>query len=190
MAYFNPYEQFGGGAAAGYGAGQTFGNPGGRFEMSNANVFGAVGTGALQGAAVGGPVGAAIGGVVGGVTSVFKQDRQLKESLNNVDTEFNVQHDIYGRPIFNGQEMSTGLHNLSEIGKAVRPGAKSMLPRRRRQMEKKFNDLSQGIQANQDAFNNQTKVFNEQQAAMNQFRRLSDNTNRIRNLYSIGTSLY
>jgi hypothetical protein len=174
---FGPMLQ---GVASGLSAGQAFGVPQNNFQMNKGGVLGAVGSGALAGASAG-PVGAAVGGLIGGVTSVFKQDRALKQATNNVNTNFNTQTDMYGRPVFQGGEFAQGFSDLRGLMQATRPGAHALMPRRRRQMEQKAEQLYNALTKGQQNFNQSESSFRNRSIANQEYQ---ERLNRNRNLYS------
>lgn len=175
------YGQIAGGASAGLGAGMAT-NPD-RFNMSGGGIMGAAGSGAASGFASGGPIGAAVGAVVGGVTSFFKQDKQMRDNIENVNTSFNGMTDVYGRPVYQGGEFAQGLSDLDEMREAGRPGAKAMRQRRRKQLLQKTGELYQGIQQGQQNYNAASDSYRNRGIQMQEyFERL--NNNRLQNLHT------
>jgi hypothetical protein len=171
-------------AAAGYSAGQAFGQPQSSFEMSNANVWGGAGAGAASGFASAGPVGGFIGAITGGATAISKQDKALRESANNVNTEFNQSYDAYGKPVYDSQGMAQGQQDFRGLMKATQPGKNAMLPKRRRQLLRKAEDVYYGMQTSQNNYNNAERDFRDQSLARQDYtRRLNDNS-RLYNVYN------
>src|SRR5690606_20896460 len=71
--------------------------------------------------AAGGPVGAAVGAVVGGV----KQLAGIHRNAKNLDTSVDgVATDIYGRPVYQGGNISKALSTADDL----RQGEKSLKP--------------------------------------------------------------
>lgn len=174
--YINPYFT---GLSSGLAAGQSFGIPQNNFQMSNGGVFGGAASGAISGASAG-PIGAGVGALVGGVTSFFKQDKNLKNATNNVNTDFNNQVDMYGRPVYQGGQYAQGFQDLSGLMEATRPGAHALRPKRRRQMENKAKQLYQAIQQGQQSYNQSEGQFRQQAIANQEYQ---ERLNRGRNLY-------
>lgn len=172
--YYSPNlaQQFSN-ASSGFAAGEAGGNPN-QFYMDGAGVLGS----AASGYATGGPIGA----VVGGVTTVFKQDAALKRNINNVNTSFNGMTDIYGRPVYDSSEFAQGFSDFRGLTEATRPGAHAMMPRRRRQAERKTRDLYNGIIRGQQNFNRAESNFQDQAIQRDEFMERM-NSNRYRNLY-------
>lgn len=173
--YINPYFS---GLSSGLTAGQSFGAPKNNFQMNDGGVFGAVGSGAMGGAAAG-PVGAGVGAVVGGVTSFFKQDKSLKEATNNVNTQFAPQTDMYGRPIYQGGQYAQGFQDLEGLMEATRPGSHALRPKRRRQMERKANELYSAIKTGQQNFNQSEGQFRQQSISRQEYLERLNNRNNL-----------
>src|SRR5690554_748105 len=76
------------------------------FDWAQAGISG------LQGFAAGGPVGAAVGTVVGGV----KQLAGIHRNAKNLDTSVDgVTTDIYGRPVYQGGNISQALSTADDL---------------------------------------------------------------------------
>lgn len=178
--YVNPYWS---GISSGMSSGQAFGNPN-QFSM-NGGVMGGAISGAASGAAAG-PIGAGVGAVVGGLTSFFKQDAQLKQNIENVNTNFNMNYDAYGRPTFNSQEFAQGVNDLEGMMQASRPGASPMRPRRRRQLERKSAELYSNITTGQQNFNQAEANFRDRNIQLQDYYQRNNDTNRLHNLYRFG----
>lgn len=175
--YVNPYFN---GLTSGLTAGQSFGAPKNNFQMSGGNVLGAAGSGAMAGFQSGGPIGAGVGAVVGAVGSVFKQDKALKEATNNVNTNFDSQVDMYGRPTFNGSQYAQGFQDLQGLKEATQPGKHALLPGRRKQMMNKAQQLYSAIKQGQQGYNQSEGQFRQQAIANQEYQ---ERLNRGRNLY-------
>ena len=160
-----------GAASDGYAAGVA-GGTAGNFSMNSGGIAGAAGSGLAKGFATGGPLGAAIGGTVGAVTSIFKQDRDLKNQINNVQTNFTASTDMYGRPVYSGGELSQGLQNLNSMqdgladskeGKiGLQLGKKGIRPKRRKQLQNKIAELQKGILSAQQNYNTSEASYRDQ----------------------------
>ena len=169
------------GVTSGLSAGQAFGNPN-QFSMSQGGIMGGVASGAASGAAAG-PLGAGVGAVVGGVTSFFKQDAQLKKNINNVNTDFNSMTDIYGRPVFDSTGFAQGTSDLQGLMEATVPGKHAMRPRRRRQAERKLNELHNSIMTGQQNFNQAETKFRDRMTQLSEFNERVNDNSRLQNLY-------
>ena len=169
------------GVTSGLSAGQAFGNPN-QFSMSQGGIMGGVASGAASGAAAG-PLGAGIGAVVGGVTSFFKQDAQLKQNINNVNTSFNGMTDIYGRPVFDSTGFAQGTSDLQGLMEATRPGAHAMRPRRRRQAERKLTQLHSSLTTGQQNFNQTEAGFRDRSIQLSEYQERMNDNSRIFNLF-------
>lgn len=178
--YVNPYWS---GLSSGMGAGQAFGNPN-QFSMNSGVMGGAIG-GAASGAAAG-PVGAGIGAVVGGATAFFKQDAQLKQNVDNVNTSFNMNYDAYGRPVYNSQGFAQGVDDLRGMMEATRPGAHAMRPRRRRQMERKAGELYSNLTTGQQNFNQSESRYRDRQLQLQDYYNKQNDNSQLYNLYRFG----
>ena len=174
MSYYNPYVQM--------------------LDQANAAPLGGAAAGFLQG----GPAGAVIGGVTGMLqrrAAFGKVDDALRQLDTNPDL---VDTDPYGRPVFNSAGALDATHTMNDLNGAVKrrkKGLRGLFANSddlilNSQMSIKAGMLNNGLQDQRDLFNNQMTSYNEQQAAMAQYNQLLNQSNRLNNLYSIGTSLY
>lgn len=164
------------------------------FSVNNAAPF----TGAAQGFATGGPVGAAIGAVAGVINrreSFKRADQNLERIDPNADL---VDYGVDGAPTFNSQAAVNASQDMNMLYKASRKRRKGLgrlfaghddrvLSAK---LGMKAGMIDQNLQAGRQQFNQEKMAFNDQQLAMTQYNQLMNNQNRMRNLYSIGTSLY
>lgn len=142
--------------------------------------------GAAQGFASGGVYGALAGAIAAPISQVIKSHR----NLDNLDTSVgSIERDQFGQPIYNSRAVADAAAKLPELNKTAKWDSTNILGLGGK-AKRKRSKLRQGIADVQGDFNQQAVDFNSQQAAMNQYSRIMDNTNRMRNLYSIGTSLY
>ena len=173
MAYFNPYVQM--------------------LDQANAAPVAGFASGFMQG----GPV----GGIIGGISGVIKRRnayRQADEALDALEPDSLVDTDIYGRPVFNSAEALQQTANINDLNRAAgrkRRGLRKLFRSNDdvilgAKMDMKSQALQTGLQDERNKFNSQMEDYNAQQLAMSQYNQMLNNTNRLNNLYNIGTSLY
>lgn len=139
---------------------------------------------AAQGAAQGYATGGAYGALAGAVTAPVTQTLQAHRNLNNLDTSVGGStHDAYGRPLYQGGEISNAMGKLPELDKTASWDSLNLLGLGRK-AERKADTLRTGIRQSQEGYNQAEVGYRNRQMQMQDYYSRMNDQSRMYNLYN------
>ena len=173
-------------ALSSYATGQAAQSDPSQFAQTDLNGV----SGAISGASAGGWIGAIVGSVAEQVAATDAINKKLKNVNTKVDA---VSYGPDGQPMYNGQGLTQQLGLLSDLDAAYTKTRDQWNPLNihndffndtRGKIRKARGKVDRSITKAQTDFNVQRASYDQNQAAMQGFRRRRDSTNRLYNLYN------